>query len=251
MKPSHAITLFGFALISGASTMNTATAAAPRLVDLSHTVEHGMQTYPGLPPPRIADHLSREQSRANYAPGTEFQIGRITMVANTGTYLDAPFHRFADGKDLADLPLESLADLPAVLVRVRGAQERAIPAAAFAGLDMRGKAVLVHTGWDEHWRTARYATGHPFLTEDAARCLKDGGAVLVGIDSLNIDDTADGRRPAHTLLLGAGIPIVEHLRGLDQLPSAGFRFSAVPVKVRAMGTFPVRAFASLQSADDR
>ena len=165
------------------------------------------------------------------------------MVGNTGTYLDSPFHRFADGKDLAELDLASLADLPGLVVRVTGMEGRAIGRGAFAALDVRGRAVLVHTGWAEHWGTDRYFEGHPFLTEDAARHLRDEGAALVGIDSLNIDDTADGRRPVHTTLLGAGIPIVEHLRGLEQLPAGGFRFSAVPVKVRGLGSFPVRAYA--------
>ena len=222
-----------------------AQAAERRLVDLSHTIEDGMITYKGLPGPEITDHLSREQSRANYAEGTEFQIGRISMVANTGTYLDTPFHRFPDGRDLAGLELATLAELPAVMVRADRSHGRAITRDAFRGLDVRGKAVLVHTGWDAHWRTAQYSDGHPFLTEDAAAWLKDAGAVLVGIDSFNIDDTADKRRPVHTILLGAGIHVVEHLRGLEQLPASKFRFSAVPAKVKGMGTFPVRAYATL------
>jgi kynurenine formamidase len=214
-----------------------------RFVDLSHPIEHGMETYRPLPGPIIEDHLSREASRAHYAPGTEFHIGRITMVANTGTYLDAPSHRFADGKDVAALELDRLAELEGALVRVTGRAERAIGADAFAGAEVRGRAVLVHTGWDRHWRSEAYFSGHPFLTEDAAEHLRDAGAALVGIDSLNIDDTDDGRRPVHTALLAAGIPVVEHLCGLDQLPLDGFRFSAVPAPVRGMGTFPVRAFA--------
>jgi len=217
-----------------------------RLVDLSHVVEAGMTTYPGLPGPVVCDFLSREASRKHYAEGTEFQIDRIEMVGNTGTYLDSPFHRFADGKDLSELELEAVAELPGLVVRVTGMEGRAISRAAFAPFDVRGKAVLVHTGWARHWGTDRYFEGHPFLTEDAALYLRDQGAALVGIDSLNIDDTADGRRPVHTTLLGAGIPIVEHLRGLEQLPVEGFRFSAVPVKVRKMGTFPVRAYARLE-----
>jgi kynurenine formamidase len=214
----------------------------PRLVDLSHTVEDGALTYPGLPAPVITDFLTREASRRVYAEGTEFHIGRIEMVANTGTYVDSPFHRYAGGQDLSQLPLESLADLAGVLVR---AAARATGEAAFAGLDLRGKAVLVHTGWDSRWGTPEYFQGHPFLTRDAARYLANAGAALVGIDSLNIDDTADLTRPAHSILLGAGIPVCEHLCGLDQLPPAGFRFFAVPVKVRRFGTFPVRAFAIL------
>ncbi len=220
-----------------------------RFVDLSHTVEHGLITYKGLPAPIICDYLSREQSRAHYAEGTEFHIGKIEMVANTGTYLDSPFHRFAHGKDLSGLDLASLAELEGVVVRVAGMAGRAVTraavAAALADTDVRGRAVLIHTGWDAHWRTDRYFEGHPFVTADAADRLAGSGAALVGIDSLNIDDTADGRRPAHTALLGAGIPIVEHLCNLDRLPLTGFRFSAVPVKVKGMGTFPVRAYAAL------
>jgi kynurenine formamidase len=219
--------------------------AHSHLIDVSHAVEHGMITYKGLPAPVICDYLSREGSRARYAPGTEFHIGRIDMVANTGTYLDAPFHRFAGGKDLADLPLESLADLDLIVVRARGRAGRAIDATPFRGLELRGRAVLVDTGWSAHWRTDRYFEGHPFLTADAARVLTDGGAALVGIDSFNIDDTDDGTRPVHTTLLGADIPIAEHLTGLERLPDRGARFFAVPVKVRAFGTFPVRAFAAI------
>ena len=216
-----------------------------RLVDLSHTVEHGMVTYQGLPAPLICDFLSREASRANYSPGTEFQIGRIDMVANTGTYVDSPFHRYAGGKDLAQLPLESLAHLDAVAVRHQG--DRAIPAAAFDGLDVGGRAVLVETGWDRHWRTDAYFEGHPFLTRDAAKRLAEAGAALVGIDSYNIDDTADWSRPAHSILLAAEIPICEHMRNLGAVPDRGFRFSAVPVKISGFGTFPVRAFAVVEA----
>jgi arylformamidase len=212
------------------------------LFDLSHSIEHGMITYRGLPAPLICDFLSREASRQHYAEGTEFHIGRIDMVANTGTYLDSPFHRFADGKDLSELPLGSLASLDGVLVRAHGTG-RAITRDTFAGLELRDKAVLVHTGWDKHWRTDTYFEGHPFLTEDAARYLAEAGAKLVGIDSYNIDDTADGRRPAHTILLRNEIPIVEHMTGLQQVPQGDFQFFAVPPKVRAFGTFPVRAFA--------
>jgi arylformamidase len=218
-----------------------------RLVDLSHAIENGMITYKGLPGPVVSDHMSREQSRANYAEGTEFQIGKITMVANTGTYLDTPFHRFPEGNDLAGLDLASVADLPGLLFHADRARGRAITRELFGRADLRGKAVLVHTGWDSHWRTEQYSNGHPFLTEDAAGWLRESGAVLVGIDSFNIDDTADKRRPVHTILLGAGIPIVEHMRGLEQLPANGFRFSAVPAKVQGMGTWPVRAFATLNS----
>lgn len=211
------------------------------LIDLSHTIEADMITYKGLPAPVMCDFLSRESSRAHYAPGVEFHIGRIDMVANTGTYVDSPFHRYPDGKDLSELPLSSLANLDAVVVRVPPGR-RAIEAAAFGWLDVGGKAVLVHTGWSRHWRTDAYFEGHPFLTGDAAELLRERGAALVGIDSYNIDDTADGGRPVHSTLLAADIPIAEHLTGLDRLPVGGFRFFAVPVKVRAFGTFPVRAF---------
>jgi len=215
-----------------------------KLIDLSHEIEHGLETYRGLPPPVISDFLSREASRSHYAAGTEFHIGKIEMVANTGTYLDSPFHRHADGADLAALPLERLADLEVVVVRAPFEQGRAIDAPAFASVgDVRGRAVLVHTGFDRHWRTERYFTGNPFLTEAVASLLVERGAALVGIDSLNIDDTGDGRRPVHTRLLAAGIPIVEHLTNLAALPDQGFRFFAVPPKVKAFGTFPVRAFA--------
>jgi arylformamidase len=233
----------------GLVTPTGATPTAQRHIDLSHTIEDGMITYKGLPAPIICDFLSREQSRATYAEGTEFQIGKIELVANTGTYLDSPFHRYADGHDLSELDLAALANLDAVLVRVTGATERAIGHTAFAALDVRGRAVLVHTGWARHWRTDQYFEGHPFLTEDAASYLRDAGAVLVGIDSYNIDDTADLHRPTHSILLGAEIPIVEHLRGLEQLPIEGFRFTAVPVKVKGMGTFPVRAYATLAEGD--
>jgi kynurenine formamidase len=213
------------------------------LIDVSHTIEAGMVTYKGLPAPIICDFLSREQSRAVYAPGTEFVIGKIEMVGNTGTYIDSPFHRYPDGKDLAGLPLDRLAGVPAVVVRAgRG---RSVGVEPFERLDVRGKAVLVATGWDRHWRTDQYFEGHPFLTKQAAEYLRDAGAVLVGIDSLNIDDTGDPTRPVHTALLGAEIPVVEHLRGLVELPDGGFRFFAVPPKVKGFGTFPVRAFCQV------
>ena len=215
------------------------------LVDLSHDVEDGMITYKGLPAPVVCDYLSREASREHYAPGTEFQIGEIKMVANTGTYVDAPFHRYREGKDLSELPLGSLADLDAVVVRP-AAGRRPVDRDAFAGVDVGGKAVLVHTGWDVNWRTDAYFEGHPYLTGEAAEYLVRAGATLVGIDSYNIDDTADGSRPVHTALLGEEIPIVEHMRGLGGLPDAGARFFAVPVKVKGFGTFPVRAFAKVE-----
>jgi len=217
---------------------------ASALIDLSHVIEDGMITYKGLPAPIICDFLSREQSREKYAPGTEFQIGRIDMVSNTGTYLDTPFHRYADGDDLAAMKLETLADLPGIVICVVGACG-AIDKDHFEGVDVAGRAVLIHSGWDRNWRTDAYFEGHPFLTEAAAAWLRDHGAVLVGIDSFNIDDVSGGTRPVHSVLLAAGIPIIEHMTGLEQLPTEGFRFSAVPPKVRGMGTFPVRAHARI------
>ena len=213
------------------------------LVDVCHTIHDGMITYKGLPPPVITDHLTRERSRELYAPGTEFHIGRIEMVANTGTYLDSPFHRYPRGTDLAGLSLYSLANLDGIVVRRKPDAGRAIDAATASGYDVKGKAVLFQTGWDMRWRTEAYSDGtHPFLTADAAELLVANGAALVGIDSYNIDDTGTGERPAHSILLANDIPVVEHLCGLGELPDSGFRFFAVPVKVKNFGTFPVRAF---------
>ena len=211
------------------------------MIELNHEIEHGMITYKGIPAPVISEYLSREASRSRYAAGTEFQIGIIEMAANTGTYIDSPFHRYARGTDLSGLPLSSIADLDGVVIKQHGI--RAIDRTAFEAADVKGKAVLVHTGWDVHWRTDQYFENNPFLTRDAAQYLTDGGASLVGIDSLNIDDTNDGSRPAHTILLGARIPIVEHICNLDQLPTTGFRFFAVPPMIKGFGSFPVRAFA--------
>jgi arylformamidase len=213
-----------------------------RLIDLSHEVEHGMITYKGLPAPIICDFLSREDSRKHYSAGTEFNIGKIEMVANTGTYVDSPFHRFAEGIDLSELPLESLADLEGVVIRVQDVG-RSISANALNGIDLKGKAVLIQTDWSRHWRSDQYDEGHTFLTKDAAEYLVDKGAAFVGIDTYNLDDTTDGTRPVHTTLLGNKIPICEHMRGLDLVPDSGFRFHAAPVKVKAFGTFPVRAYA--------
>lgn len=213
-----------------------------KLIDLSHTVENGMITYKGLPVPIICDFLSREASREHYTNGTEFHIGKIEMVANTGTYVDSPFHRFADGIDLSELPLESLADLPGIVVRVADLG-RAVTTKAFHSLDVKGKAVLVHTGWARHWGTYKYFEGHAFLTGAAAAYLVEAGASFVGIDSYNIDDTDDNSRPVHTQLLRANIPICEHMCNLESLTDNRFRFHAVPVKVKAFGTFPVRAYA--------
>ena len=213
-----------------------------RLIELNHVIEDGMVTYKGLPAPIICDFLSRVDSRNNYDQGTEFQIGSITMCSNTGTYLDTPFHRFAEGDDLAAVPLDKVSALPGCVVRARPSQ-MAVDFDDFANVDVRGRAVLVHTGWDRHWRTDAYFEDHPFLTEAAAALLRDAGAALVGIDSHNIDDTSRRARPVHTTLLGAGIPIVEHMTGLGQLPDTGFVFNAAPPRVKGMGTFAVRAHA--------
>lgn len=216
-----------------------------RLVDLSHVIEAGMITYKGLPGPILCDYWTREASAALYDDGSTFQIGRIDMIANTGTYVDSPFHRYADGADLAGLALGSLAALEGLVVRKPYADGLAIDGGDVAGLEVRGKAVLFHTGWDEHWRTEAYFENHPFLTAAAARLLIEAGARLVGIDSHNIDDTRVRTRPVHSLLLGAGIPICEHMTNLGALPDEGFRFTAVPPKIAGMGTFPVRAFAEI------
>ncbi len=214
------------------------------LIDLSHTVENGMITYKGFPAPIICDYLSRAESRSHYSGGTEFYIGKIEMIANTGTYVDSPFHRFADGIDLSELPLTSLADLEGIVIRAQNFG-RSISAKAFSGIEVKGKAVLIHTDWARHWGTDQYFENHVFLTEDAAEFLTEKGAAFVGVDTYNIDDTTDGLRPVHTTLLGNRIPICEHMCELDALPEKGFRFHAVPVKVKAMGTFPVRAYAVL------
>jgi arylformamidase len=234
----------------------TADAATPartaprggRIVDLSHDIRAGLVTYPGLPAPVITPHLTRAESRDHYAPGTEFAMDLITLIGNTGTYLDSPFHRYEGGTDLAGLPLESLVDLPAEVFRlvshVAPDAGRGIGAEELAGRDLAGSAVLLHTGWDRHFGEPAYGIGAPFLTAEGARFLVDAGVALVGIDSLNIDDTqSGGERPAHSLLLAAGIPVVEHLTNLGELSPRGMRFTAVPPKVVGFGTFPVRAFA--------
>jgi arylformamidase len=212
------------------------------LIDLSHVVEDGMTTYKGLPGPHICDFWTREHSRQYYDDGSSFQIGRIDMVANTGTYLDAPFHRYEDGADLAALRLDRLAGLDGIVVR---SSAQAVEALAFEGLDLAGKAVLVDTGWDRHWRTDAYFADHPFLTEGAALLIAERGAALVGIDSHNIDDTSARSRPVHTILLGAGVLICEHMTDLAALPETGFRFTAAPPMISGMGTFPVRAYAEI------
>lgn len=213
------------------------------LIDLSHPIEEGMSTYPGIPGPEFADHLTRDQAEEAFGPGVTFHIGRISMVANTGTYLDSPYHRFGDGADLAGLRLDQLADLDGVVLRMRASGKRAVDVEDLATLDVRGKAVLIDTGWDHHWQTAEYAHNAPFISKAAAEWLVENRAALVGIDSVNIDDMGDKTRPTHTTLLHAGIPIVEHLRNLDQIPDLGFRFHAVPPAIRRFGTFPVRAYA--------
>jgi arylformamidase len=215
------------------------------LIDLSHTIEDGMITYKGLPAPVICDYLSRENSRNFYETGTEFQIGKIEMVTNTGTYVDCPFHRYSDGKDLSEVELKKFANLEAVLVKADHHDGIEIGKKHFEKIHFRGKAVLVQTNWSKFWRTDPYFENHPFLTEEAAIFLRDNGASLVGIDSHNIDDTRTKRRPVHSTLLKAEILIVEHLCNLDQLPPNGFIFNAVPPKLKGAGTFPVRAYAQL------
>lgn len=216
-----------------------------KIIDLSHTIENGLITYKGLPAPVICDYLSREQSRQVYDEGTEFQIGKIEMVANTGTYIDCPFHRYEHGKDFAALPAHLFTDIEGVKISIPYHQQKTIDATYFGNMNLKGKAVLVHTGWSEHWRTDAYFENHPYLTEDAAIVLREQGVRLVGIDSHNIDNTAKKSRPVHSILLAQEIFIVEHLCNLDQLPSNGFRFTALPPKLKGMGTFPVRAIAKI------
>src|SRR5262245_53128582 len=216
-----------------------------RFIDLSHTIEDGLVTYEGLPAPIICDYLSREQSRSRYDAGTEFQIGKIEMVANTGTYLDSPFHRYEDGKDLSQVEIECFTDLEGIVIRANHKKALAIDASFFEGKEIRGKAVLVHTGWDANWNTVRYFDDHPYLTEDAAIYLEKCRVKLVGIDSMNIDNTKKGFRPVHSILLKSEILIVEHLCNLGELPDEGFSFSAIPPKFKGVGTFPVRALAKL------
>jgi len=213
------------------------------LVDLSHTIEDGLVTYKGLPGPHICDYLSREESKKIYAEGTSFQIGKIEMVSNTGTYIDCPFHRYAEGADLNDTPLEHFAELKGKVFRIPYTQRKSIDADFFGSHDLKGSAVLVHTGWDRHWNTETYFYDHPFLTENAARYLLNSQVRLVGIDSHNIDDTRGNSRPVHSLLLGNGILIVEHLCNLGSIPDEDFIFSAIPPKFKGVGTFPVRAMA--------
>jgi kynurenine formamidase len=216
------------------------------IIDLSHPFADGTVTYPGLPGPVIGDHLTREASRARYAPGVEFQIGRIEMVSNTGTYLDTPFHRYPDGHDLSGLDLARVVDVPGVLIDAPG--DGAASAHLLDGHEVSGRAVLFRTGWEQHWATDHYGDpSHPYLAPETADALVAGGAAVVGIDSVNIDSTRTGERPIHSALLAAGIPIVEHLTGLHQLTGREFRFTAAPPAVIGMGTFPVRAVAVAQT----
>jgi len=233
---------------AAASAARTGTAGATRgeLVDLSHPIRAGLVTYPGIPAPTITPHLTREASRDHYAPGTEFAIDIITMAGNTGTYLDSPYHRYAEGGDLASLDLATLVGVPAEVFRFTDAATRGIPAEALLDRDLAGTAVLLHTGWSRRFGTPEYAQGAPFLTEAGAQHLVDAGVAIVGIDSLNIDDTeSGGTRPAHSILLAAGVHVVEHLTALDRVPVHGARFTAVPPRVEGFGTFPVRAFVEL------
>jgi len=217
-----------------------------QLIDLSHRIEAGMITYKGLPGPVISNFLSREESRKHYSEGTEFFIGKMELVANTGTYLDSPFHRYPEGVDLSGLSLSSLANLEGFTIDATQCRNRSLDRDLFEDLPLKNKAVLVHSGWSVHWRTEQYFEGHPFLTRAAAKYLVDCGVRLVGIDSYNIDDTADLSRPLHSLLLAAGIPIVEHLCNLKSLPQQNYRFFAVPPMIQGLGTFPVRAFAIVE-----
>src|ERR1700722_19895042 len=218
---------------------------ASPLIDLSHTIENGLITYKGLPAPVICDYLSREDSKKFYAEGTSFQIGKIEMVSNTGTYIDCPFHRYENGNDLNDTPLEHFAELKGLIIRKPYQENIVIDAELFRDLDLEGKALLIQTGWDKHWNTEKYYNNHPFLTGDAAMLLKEKKVRLVGIDSHNIDDTRTSSRSVHTILLGSGILIVEHLCNLSAIPDENFIFNAIPPKFKGVGTFPVRAMARL------
>lgn len=214
-------------------------------IDLSHTIEDGLITYKGLPAPIICDYLSRDDSREFYEKGTEFQIDKIELVGNTGTYIDSPFHRYANGKDLSEMHINQFVDLDGIVIRIDCEKTQAIHADYFRNREIRGRAVLVHTGWDKYWKTDQYFEDHPYLTQDAAEYLVECGVALVGIDSMNIDDTKGKARPVHTTLLGNEIPIVEHLCNLEKLPDEGFTFTAAPPKIKDVGTFPVRAMAKL------
>jgi arylformamidase len=214
---------------------------AARFIEVSHRVEAGMQTYPGLPVPEVRVVLEREASRSRYGDQAEFFIASLHLCGNTGTYVDAPFHRHRDGVDLADLPLARLAHLPIRVFDARHLQG-AIGRELFDAADVAGSAVLIRTDFSHHFGSPRYFGPHPFITEAAAGVLRDAGAAFVGIDSLNIDDVTDLARPAHTILLGAGIPICEHMTDLAELTSGRGRLHAVPIAWRGGATFPVRAY---------
>ena len=213
-------------------------------IDLSHTIFDGLVTYKGLPAPVICDYLSREDSKKFYEKGTQFQIGKIELVANTGTYIDCPFHRYENGKDLSEVELKNFVDLNAITINVKDITEIGIK--YFKGKDVTEKAVLVFTDWAKYWDTEKYFENHPYITKEAAEYLKDQKVILVGIDSHNIDDTKGKSRPVHSILLGSEILIVEHMCNLDKLPESGYTFSAVPPKFKGVGTFPVRAFAKIK-----
>lgn len=214
-----------------------------KYIDLSHTIEDGLITFNGSIPVKIYDYLSREESRGHYAPGTEFQISKIEMLGAAGTYMDSPYHRYDEAEDLSDLRLSQLCGIEGVCVSVAEQDPRFISHNAFSDINVKNKAVLIRTGWSRFWRTPAYFRNHPYLTRDAAEYLKAEGAVLVGIDSMNIDDTSDAERPVHSILLRSGILIIEHMTNLDQLPAEGFEFFAVPPKIKRCGSFPVRCFA--------
>ena len=219
--------------------------ASVTFIELSHPIEAGMQTYPGLPEPRAEILFDHEASRPRYEGKAEFLIASLHLCGNTGTYVDSPFHRFRGGADLSCLPLDRLAHLPLAVVDAERNVGRGISQRAFEGLDVRGRAVLIHTGWSRHWRTAAYFEPNPHLTADACQWLRDQGAAFAGIDSVNIDDMQDQARPAHTLLLGAGIPVCEHMTHLAALRGGGGRLHAVPIAWRGGATFPVRAYVVL------
>jgi kynurenine formamidase len=202
-----------------------------------------MKTYPGLPEPRVEVFMDYEASRARYAGDTEFFIANLHLCGNTGTYVDSPLHRFRNAPDLAQLPLERLADLPVEVIDARS--DHAIGPSSLRGRALAGKAVLFHTGWSAHWRSDRYFDPNPHLTEDCCAALLGAGAVFAGIDSVNIDSMADLRRPAHTTLLRAGVPVCEHMTNLGALPVSGGRLHAVPIPWKGGATFPVRAYVIL------
>jgi arylformamidase len=213
-----------------------------RIVDLSHPIRSGMRTYPGLPGPRVEPYVTHSASRASYAGQSEFTITRFFMLGSTGTYLDSPWHRHPDGADLAQVNLGAVADLDGICIEHDAVEGREIKLTT-AAHDLAGRAVLVRTGWSARWGGPAYWAPGPYLGADAVQALVLARPAIVGVDFWNADDPDDPRRPAHTQLLGAGIPIVEHLTGLEQLPSEGFRFFAVPPAIESGASFPVRALA--------